>query len=108
MFGLYSYVDIRTACDLQEEEEGGVRGAIAKSTIAAFLLGRGPSAIIALPPYDHPMLGREFSLVGVEPNADPGTPLGPATVAGKVYKRSYTKADVSLDCGSFESTITFK
>ena len=79
-----------------------------KEEMAIFLLTRGPSAQLVLPPYDHPMIGLEFSIQGVDPNADPGTPLGPATVSGSVFKRSYSKADVMLDCSTFQSTITFK
>jgi len=45
---------------------------------------------------------------GLDPNADPGFPLGPAQVNGSTYTRSYSKADVSLDCASFTSTIALK
>ena len=54
-----------------------------------------------------PMLASPFKLEGVDPNADPGTPLGPAVVTGTVFTRRYTKMDVSLDCASFTSNITF-
>merc|ERR1712039_10921 len=81
---------------------------VSKEEIAAFLIARGSSALIALPPYDAAMLARPFQLEGVDLDADPGVPSGVAEVSGKVYKRSYSNAEVSLDCGTFTSTITFK
>lgn len=95
--------------------EGGwaKRLQVQKNTVAAFLLARGPSAVIVLPPYDRPMAGSEFVLEGVaDANADPGTPTGPAikvgTGANATYTRHYTKADVTLDCATFTSEIVFK
>ena len=98
------------------------------------MLARGASAVITLPPYDRPMLARPFGLVrarahtrdrrarwrellltrrpvrqeGVEQNADPGTPLGPATLVGSTFTRRYTRAEVSLDCSTLTPTIKFK
>ena len=52
--------------------------------------------------------GKEFSVQGVDPNGDPGTPAGPATVLrGSVFTRSYSRATVALDCSTFNATITF-
>ena len=82
---------------------------VSQNAVAAFLIARGASAVIVLPPYDRPMLKAPFSIEGVDANADPGTPLGPAKVSGSsVFSRSYTKADIALDCAAFKSTITFK
>ena len=77
-----------------------------KEDVAIFLLTRGPSAQLILPAYDHAMIGREFSVQGVDPNGDPGTPVGPATVRGSVFTRSYSRATVTLDCSTFNATIT--
>ena len=45
----------------------------------------------------------------MEQNADPGTPLGPATLAGSTFTRRYTRVEVSLDYSSMLiPTITFK
>ena len=90
-----------------EDTEEGAALTIEQSTIATFLIARGPSAVITLPPYDHPMLGRTFALEGVDPNADPGTPLGPASLSGSTFTRHYTKAHVTLDCDTLQSTIDF-
>ena len=96
---------------MQLQNPNGVR--VSRTTIAAFLIARGPSAIIILPAYDRPMIKTPFSLEGVEPNADPGTPLGPGKVVagtgGKTtFSRSYTKAEVSIDCAAFTANIVFK
>jgi len=82
-------------------------------TIAAFLIARGPSAFIVLPPYDRPMTGSAFTLEGIaDVNADPGTPLGSATNDGAganaTYTRRYTKATVTLNCATCTSEIVFK
>jgi hypothetical protein len=82
-------------------------------TIAAFLIARGPSAVIVLPQYDRPMAGSAFTLEGIaDANADPGTPLGAATKVGAganaTYTRSYTKAPVTWNCATFTSEIDFK
>lgn len=82
---------------------------VSKVTVATFLLARGASAVITLPAYDRPMLSRPFSLeAGLNLNADPGTPLGPATLDGSVFTRKWSRADVSLDCDTLTPTITFK
>ena len=99
-----------------EEHSLQVRGfwsgfSVKQTTLAAFLLARGPSAAIVLPPYDRPMLKGIFTLEGVDPNADPGMPLGPATVGGvdnTTFTRAYSKANVSLDCATFTASIAFK
>ena len=75
--------------------------------MAAFLIARGPSAVLSFLPYDSPMLARPFHFVGVDPNADPGVPLGPGRVNGTVFSRSYTRANISFDCANFGSTIDF-
>ena len=69
--------------------------------------------MIVLPPYDSTMLRSPFSIEGVaDPNADPGVPTGVAKKSGAgataVYSRSYTKAEVTLNCTTMKSTITFK
>ena len=81
---------------------------VSKAALAGFLIARGSSAIIALPPYDRPMLKSPFSLDGVDLNGDPGQPIGQATQSGSVFKRSYTKAEVSLDCTSLTPEISLK
>ena len=84
---------------------------VQQTTLAAFLIARGPSAAIILPPYDRPMLKSPFGFEGVDPDADPGVPLGPGTAGGPgntTFTRAYTKADVSLDCTAFKATIVFK
>jgi len=84
---------------------------VPKTTIAAFLIARGPSAVIVLPPYDRPMIKTPFILEGVDANADPGVPLTPGGRIGAdstIYTRSYTKAEVMLDCSNFNATIIFK
>ena len=45
---------------------------VKKTTVAAFLISRGPSAAIVLQPYDRPMVKTPFTLEGVDANADPG------------------------------------
>jgi hypothetical protein len=40
-------------------------------------------------------------------DADFGQPLGAPTVEGKLWKRRWSKASVSLDCGSYEASIDF-
>jgi hypothetical protein len=87
---------------------GKSRYQVEQTTMAAFLIARGPSAMIVLPPYDRPMLKSPFGIEGVNANADPGTPLGPGKASGTTFTRSYTKADVTLDCAAFTSTIQFK
>merc|ERR1712232_818278 len=81
---------------------------ISQIQVAAFLIARGPSAVIAPPPYDQPILSGPPEYEGIDANFDPGHPLGLAQVNGATYKRSYSKAEVSLDCGAFTSRITFK
>lgn len=54
---------------------------VRKTTLAAFLISRGPSAAIVLQPYDRPMVKTPFTLEGgVDPNADPGNQLQLACV----------------------------
>lgn len=79
------------------------------TTLAAFLIARGDSAVITLQPYDRPMSKTPFSFEAVDLNADPGTPLGPGKVdaSGKVFTRAYTKANVRLDCSTFKANISF-
>ena len=80
--------------------------AVPLTTVAAFLIARGPSAAIVLPPYDRPMLATPFKLEGVDADADPGRPLGPgAKGPGGVYTRRYERAEVTLNCTSFEATV---
>ena len=102
----------RAAAPLPSAEENQVvaESVISQATLATFMLVRGQSAVITLPPYDRPMLSRPFVWEGaLDPNADPGTPLGLAVLGnGSVFSREYTKAHVSLDCATFKSTITFK
>jgi len=45
--------------------------------------------------------------LGVDDNADPGTPMGVPQQVGSVFKRRYTKASVALDCSTFNATIDF-
>ena len=57
------------------------------------------------------MLQSPFAFEGIDPNADPGVPLGPGAVGGpgnNTFSRAYTKADISLDCAAFKATIVFK
>ena len=77
-------------------------GQIPLENLAGFLLARGASAMMYLEPYDRPMLARPWSLPGVAEDADPGTPTGPATLAGGVWKRSFSAAEVTLDCAAFK------
>lgn len=73
-----------------------------------FLLSRGPYAyfgygwtgcIDATHPFTRPA-----SL-----DKDYGTPLGFCAEASPgVWKRSFTKADVTMDCATYEATITMK
>lgn len=83
---------------------------VPQTTLAAFLITRGPSAVITLQPYDRPMTKTPFVLEGVDLNADPGIPLGQgkADTTGKIFTRLYTKAIVSLDCSTFTANITFR
>ena len=81
---------------------------ISKVTVATFMLARGAGAVITLPPYDRPMLSSPFSLEGIDLDADPGTPLGLATLDGSTFTRKYSRADVSLDCSTLNPTISFK
>ena len=77
------------------------------------MIARGPSAGIVLPPYDATMLRFPFAWEGVtDVNADPGVPTATAKKVGSgataSYSRSYTKAEVTLDCATMKSTIIFK
>lgn len=89
-------------------QPAATKSVISKVTVATLMLVRGASAVITLPPYDRPMLATPFSLEGVDPHGDPGTPVGPATLNGTVFTRQYTKAEVSLDCNTLTPTINFK
>eukprot|EP00729_Bicosta_minor_P008094 gene8094-7493_t len=75
---------------------------ITQNTLAAFLISRGPSAVIVLPPGTN----------RTNPNADPGVPSSAATKTGAdataYYTRSYTNANVTFDCATLKSTITWK
>ena len=98
---------------MQLRNPRGQPGVVLQNTVAAFLLARGESAVIVLPAYDRPMTGTQFKMEGVpNANADPGKPVGPATKVGTganaQYSRSYTNAEVTLNCVNYESTIVFK
>jgi hypothetical protein len=72
------------------------------TTLAAFLIGRGPVAYLGwgwnggpLPPWD-PL----FDL-------DVGVPLGLCQVAGSSFSRQWSKGSATLDCASWQATLDF-
>lgn len=81
---------------------------VTEMEVATFLIARGDSAKIVLPPYDRPMLASPFKLTGVDIDADPGEPRGPATQNGMKFTRSFAHADVALDCAAFTASVIFK
>ena len=97
------------ALQLQAGWDRGATHMIRTTTLAAFLIARGPSAGLLLPPFDRPALPAPYAFAdGIDPNADPGTPVGPGSVDGAKFSRAYTKADITLDCDAFTASIDFK
>ena len=100
-------------------------------TLAAFLIVRGPSALLAFDvvgPYECASTGcgcdtHSVANQGCDPkkpvgyrlgkwspllDADFGQPLGAPTAEGKVWERRWSQATVSLDCGSYEASIKLR
>ena len=66
--------DATNRAGVDDRFDGGGGCVVPKSMIAMYLLVRGDSATIVLPPYDRPMTAWPFSFAGVDPDADPGDP----------------------------------
>ena len=76
--------------------------------VAAFLVGRGPSAVLQLAV--QPMLIADWAARFASLRSEPGRPLGVATeVAPGVFVREFEKMDVRFDCANLSaSALTLK
>ena len=75
------------------------------NTAAAFLVARGPSAMLGLDVQGCYEDMKEYDLAPVL-NADFGTPLGAgAEGPAGVFKRKFTTGEVTLDCNSWTSSF---
>lgn len=73
------------------------------------MISRGSSAVLELPVCGAYEAMADYDLSNPLLNADFGAPLGPGkeTAPGQ-YAREYSKATISLDCGSWTSTFVMK
>ena len=80
------------------------------NTLAAFLIARGEGGgILELPVCGAFESMADYDLSNPLLNVDFGTPLGPGKeLSSGRYTREFTKATISLDCGSWSSTFTMK
>ena len=78
------------------------------NTVAAFMIARGPSALLQLHVHGAYAWAEDFEFPPVL-HADFGRPLGVArTVREGVYSREYERATLTLDCGRWESRFEMR
>ena len=74
------------------------------ATVAAFMVARGPSAILQLHMHGAYTEAVDFNFPPIL-FTDYGVPLGNATIQGTIYTRRYARGTVSLDCAAWSSTF---
>ena len=74
------------------------------STIAAFMIARGPSAVLELVVFGAYFWGSDLTFPPIL-ELDYGPPIGLGSRDGSVYSRHFERGTVHLDCSTWRSTF---